>query len=91
MFVLEDDTQTGADHVDGHRGPLLIASPVRPARRHVDNTTYTQLNLVKTIEQILAIAPMNQEDRAAVPMFDAFTQQPRTLAPLRLRCPTRYR
>ena len=75
VFVVEDDTQNGADHVDGHRGPLLIASPYA---KHgvVDDTYYTQLNVVKTIEQILAIAPMNQEDRAAVPMYDAFTNKP---------------
>ena len=75
VFVVEDDTQNGIDHVDGHRGPLLIASPY--ARRAVvDNSYYTQLNVVKTIEQILGIAPMNQEDRAAWPMFNAFTNQP---------------
>jgi YVTN family beta-propeller protein len=84
VFVVEDDTQNGVDHVDGHRGPLLIASPYAK-RGIVDNTYYTQLNLVKTIEQILAIAPMNQEDRAAEPMFDAFTNKanftPYTLKP----------
>jgi YVTN family beta-propeller protein len=75
VFVVEDDTQNGIDHVDGHRGPLLIASPY--ARRGlVDNSYYTQLNVVKTIEQILGIAPMNQEDRAAWPMFNAFTNTP---------------
>ena len=75
VFVVEDDTQNGADHVDGHRGPLMVASPY--ANRGVINDTYyTQLNVVKTIEQILGIAPMNQEDRAAVPMYDAFTNTP---------------
>ncbi len=75
MFVVEDDSQFGADHIDGHRGPLLIASPY--ARRGItDSTYYTQLNMLKTIEQILGIAPMNQEDRAAYPMFDAFTNTP---------------
>ena len=75
VFVLEDDSQNGVDHVDGHRAPLEIASPY--ARQGiVDNTYYSQLNVVKTIEQILGIAPMNQEDRAAEPMFDAFTNTP---------------
>ena len=72
VFVVEDDTQNGADHVDGHRGPLLVASPYAK-RGIVDNTYYTQLNVVRTIEQMLGIAPMNQEDRAANPMFNAFT------------------
>ena len=75
IFVLEDDSQNGVDHVDGHRAPLWIASPY--ARRGVVvSTYYTQINLVKTIEQILGIAPMNQMDRAAVPMTDAFTDDP---------------
>ena len=75
VFVVEDDTQNGTDHVDGHRGPLMIASPYAQ-RGVIDDTYYTQLNIVKTAEQILGIAPMNQEDRAAWPMFDAFTSTP---------------
>jgi hypothetical protein len=42
----------------------------------VNSRYYTQLNMVRTIEQILGIQPMNQEDRAAMPMFDAFTNRP---------------
>ncbi|RLU81358.1 hypothetical protein CTZ27_33015 [Streptomyces griseocarneus] len=77
VFVVEDDTQDGVDHVDGHRGPLWIASPY--ARRGAVVSTYwTQLNLVRTVEQILGIQPMNQLDRAAEPMFDAFTRTPDT-------------
>jgi YVTN family beta-propeller protein len=75
VFVLEDDTQNGVDHVDGHRGPLLIASPY--ANRGIsDNTYYTQLNVVRTVEDMLGFAPMNQEDRAAEPMANAFTNTP---------------
>jgi len=75
VFVVEDDAQNGVDHVDGHRAPLLIASPYAK-RGIVDNTYYSQINAVKTIEQILGIAPMNQEDRAASPIFDGFTSTP---------------
>ena len=75
VFVVEDDSQNGVDHVDGHRAPLLVASPYAK-RGVVDDTFYSQLNMVRTIEQILGIAPMNQEDRAAQPMFDAFTNTP---------------
>ena len=53
----------------------MVASPYAK-RGIVDNSYYTQLNVVKTIEQILGIAPMNQEDRAAWPMFNAFTNKP---------------
>jgi YVTN family beta-propeller protein len=75
VFVVEDDTQAGSDHVDGHRGPLLIASPYAK-RGIVDSGYYTQVNVVKTIEQLLGAQPMNQMDQAAVPMYDAFTNTP---------------
>ena len=75
IFVLEDDSQAGVDHVDGHRAPLYVISPYAK-RDAVNSTYYSQLNVVKTIEQILGIAPMNQMDRAAEPMTDAFTNTP---------------
>ncbi len=74
VFVVEDDTQNGTDHVDGHRGPVLVASPY--AKPGVDSRYYTQLNMVRTIEQILGVKPMNQEDGSAAPMYDAFTSTP---------------
>ncbi|MEV0070930.1 bifunctional YncE family protein/alkaline phosphatase family protein [Amycolatopsis sp. NPDC050768] len=75
VFVFEDDTQAGTDHVDGHRAPFFIASPY--VKRGVVNSEYfTQVNAVKTIEQILGMQPLNQEDRAATPMFSAFTDTP---------------
>jgi hypothetical protein len=74
IFVVEDDTQNGVDHVDGHRGPAFVVSPYSASG--VDDSYYTQLNMVKTIEQILGIHPMNQEDVAAEPMYSAFTRHP---------------
>jgi YVTN family beta-propeller protein len=74
IFIVEDDTQNGVDHVDGHRGPAFVVSPY--SSTGVDDGYYTQLNMVKTIEQILGIPAMNQEDLAAEPMYDAFTQHP---------------
>jgi YVTN family beta-propeller protein len=75
IFIVQDDPQNGVDHVDGHRSTLEVVSPY--AKRDViDSTYYTQLNVVRTIEDMLGIAPMNQEDRAAVPMTDAFTDTP---------------
>lgn len=75
IFVVEDDPQNGVDHVDGHRSTLQVISPYAK-RGVIDSTYYTQLNVVRTIENILGMAPMNQEDRAAVPMSDAFTNTP---------------
>jgi YVTN family beta-propeller protein len=74
IFIVEDDTQNGVDHVDGHRGPAFVISPYSASG--VDDNYYTQLNMVKTIEQILGTRPMNQEDLAAEPMYAAFTQHP---------------
>ncbi len=75
IFVIEDDSQNGVDHVDGHRNPTLVISPYAK-RGAVVHDYYSQLNLMRTIEQILGLPPMNQEDLAAEPMFDAFTNQP---------------
>jgi hypothetical protein len=71
IFVDEDDTQNGVDHVDGHRAPTLVISPY--SKPGVDDQYYSQINMVKTVEQILGIHPMNQEDEAAQPMYSAFT------------------
>ena len=57
IFIVEDDTQNGVDHVDGHRGPAFVISPYSASG--VDDDYYTQLNMVKTIEQILGIPAMN--------------------------------
>ena len=75
IFVVEDDSQAGLDHVDGHRAPVQIISPWA---RHgvVDSHYYSQITMIRTIEQILGIHPMNQKDSAATPMAAAFTQQP---------------
>ncbi len=82
VFIVEDDTQNGVDHVDGHRNIALIASPY--AKPGVVGTYYSQLNMVRTIEQILGLPPMNQLDLAAVSMTDAFRNTP-NLAPYDVR------
>nr|WP_229748466.1 alkaline phosphatase family protein [Arthrobacter liuii] len=74
VFVMEDDSQAGVDHVDGHRQPAMVWSPFAK-KGAVVNNYYTQLNIVRTIEQILALPPMTQMDLAAQPMFDAFTDK----------------
>jgi len=75
IFVTEDDSQAGLDHVDGHRAPFQIISPYA---NHgvVDSRYYTQITMDRTIEQILGIHPMNQMDSAATPMTTAFTNKP---------------
>jgi hypothetical protein len=83
IFVVEDDTQNGVDHVDGHRGPAFVISPY--SAHGVDDSYYTQLNMVKTIEQILGIPAMNQEDLGAEPMYSAFTNRGWNFAPFNVQ------
>jgi len=75
IFVTEDDSQDGLDHVDGHRTVGLVISPYTK-RHHVESSFYTIVNMYRTIEQILGLSPMNQFDLAAEPMFSLFTNTP---------------
>jgi YVTN family beta-propeller protein len=75
IFVVEDDPQNGFDHVDGHRTVALVISPYT-RRRFVDHTNYNQTGMVKTIELILGLPPMNQLDLSATPMRACFQARP---------------
>src|SRR6202521_2355702 len=72
IFIEEDDAQNGVDHIDGHRSPGYIASPYAVQNAPTDHTYYTQVNMTRTIEQILGLPPMNQFDLVASPMRTAF-------------------
>jgi YVTN family beta-propeller protein len=74
IFVVEDDAQSGTDHVDGHRTTGFVISPYAK-RNIVDSTYYTHIDMVRTIEQILGLPPMNQMDWAARPMNEVFTNR----------------
>jgi YVTN family beta-propeller protein len=76
IFVEEDDAQDGVDHVDGHRSPGYVISPYVRQDGVVDSTYYTQVNMTRTIEQILGLEPMNQFDLVASPMRTIFTDKP---------------
>jgi len=76
VFVEEDDAQNGVDHVDGHRSPGYIISPYALQNGPAINTFFTQVNMTRTIEQILGITPMNQFDLTATPMRTVFTNNP---------------
>jgi len=73
IFVVEDDAQSGVDHVDGHRTVAMVISPYTRGRK-TDSTFYTTINLYKTIEQLLGFPPQNQFDVAADPMFTVFNK-----------------
>jgi YVTN family beta-propeller protein len=74
IFIEEDDSQNGVDHVDGHRAPGYIVSPYAVQNGPTDHTYYTQVNMTRTIEQILGLSPMNQFDLVASPMRTAFVE-----------------
>ncbi len=75
VFVIEDDPQAGWDHVSGYRTTAYVASPY--ARRGVTvSTQYNTTSVLRTIEQILGLPPMNAFDASATPMFDCFTDTP---------------
>src|SRR4029077_20626205 len=77
-FVLEDDAQSGADHVDSHRSVALVASPFAK-RGFVDHTFYTTTGMLRTIELILGLPPRISYDAAPTPLYNAFVGTP-TLA-----------
>jgi len=82
IFVLEDDAQDGADHVDAHRSIAFVISKYSPgysSQPHVEHGFYTTVNVVHTMETLLGLPPMNQNDAFAAvmsPMFSGKGDQP---------------
>ncbi len=75
IFVLEDDAQNGADHVDSHRSPAFVISPyIR--RGIIDSTMYNTTSVLRTMEMILGMRPMTHFDAGARPMASAFSSKP---------------
>jgi hypothetical protein len=79
IFVVEDDPQFGFDHVDGHRSVAQVISPYT-RRQSVNSTNYNQTGMIKTIELILGLPPMNQLDLSATPMGNCFQEMPNLTA-----------
>src|SRR6202167_1528797 len=82
IFVLEDDAQDGGDHIDAHRSIALVVSKYSPgtaAEPYVDHRFYTTVNMIHTMEMLLGLPPMNQNDAYAPamgPMFSGAGNQP---------------
>jgi YVTN family beta-propeller protein len=74
IFMEEDDAQNGVDHIDGHRSPGYVVSPYAVQNGPAQHYYYTQVNMTRTIEQILGLTPMNQFDLVASPMRTAFVK-----------------
>ena len=75
ILAIEDDPQNGWDHVSGYRTTAFCISPYTK-RGAVVSTQYNTTSLLRTIEQVLGMPPMNQFDASATPMRDCFTEQP---------------
>jgi DNA-binding beta-propeller fold protein YncE len=82
IFILEDDAQDGADHVDAHRSIAFAISKYSPGsqtRPFVDSRFYTTVNMIHTVETLLGLPPMNQNDAYApvmAPLFSGLGDQP---------------
>ncbi|MGH9521258.1 MAG: bifunctional YncE family protein/alkaline phosphatase family protein, partial [Terriglobales bacterium] len=84
ILVLEDDAQNGADHVDAHRSVALVISKYAPVANHqitsspdhqifVEHHFYTTVNMIRTIEVLLGLPPMNNNDAHAAVMAPLFS------------------
>ncbi|GHO89285.1 bifunctional YncE family protein/alkaline phosphatase family protein [Dictyobacter formicarum] len=74
IFVTEDDSENGPDHVDAHRTASLVISPYTAhGQVYVDHTLYDTAAMLRTIELILGLRALSQYDANAVPMWRAFT------------------
>ena len=81
IFVLEDDAQDGADHVDAHRSIAFVISKYSPgsnaigtaAQPNVEHRFYTTVNMIHTMETLLGLPPMNQNDAYAPLMGQLFS------------------
>jgi DNA-binding beta-propeller fold protein YncE len=83
FFILEDDAQNGADHVDAHRSMALVVSKYAPRKTDgsavVDSRFYTTVSMLRTMEMVLGLPPMNNNDAfssAMTPEFAGSGDQP---------------
>jgi hypothetical protein len=76
IFVTEDDSQNGPDHVDAHRTVSLVISPYTQTGR-VDSTFYSTDSMLRTIELFAGVRPLTQFDAYATPMIGSFTNRPK--------------
>jgi len=73
IFIVEDDAQDGPDHVDAHRSPALVISAYnRPGA--LVHEFHSTVSLIRTMEILLGMQPMNQLDATAAPI-DIFRDQ----------------
>jgi hypothetical protein len=85
IFIVEDDAQDGADHVDAHRSIALVISKygLRQPQPLVDHTFYTTVSVIHTMEALLGLTPMNLFD-AHAPLMGPLFSGPGTQAPFQV-------
>ena len=71
IFIIEDDSQDGGDHVDSHRTVAFVAGAY-VTQGKVVSTQYNTINFLRTIEEVLGLPPLNMNDALARPMTDIF-------------------
>ena len=90
VFVIEDDAQDGPDHVSAHRSIAFVAGPY-VKRGAVVHTHYTTVSMVRTIEDVLGLAPLGLNDAMAAPMADVFDPKVGAAWSFRARVPVALR
>jgi YVTN family beta-propeller protein len=76
IFVIEDDSQDGGDHVDSHRSVAFVIGPYVKHKAGIP-AAYTTLSMLRTIEEILGIGNLSLSDSSAKPMTDVFDTNPK--------------
>ena len=71
IFVIEDDAQAGEDHVDAHRSTAYVVGPY-VKQQAIISTHYNTVNMLRTIEEVLGLPPLNLNDAHQPPMADVF-------------------
>jgi DNA-binding beta-propeller fold protein YncE len=90
IFVIEDDSQDGADHVDAHRIPAAVISPYAK-RGQIVHERYDFLSVIRSMELILGMKPLGLFDQLATPMYDAFQGAPANAEPYSAAVPAQDR
>ena len=77
FFILEDDAQNGADHVDAHRSIGVVVSKYAPhgesGAAFVDSGFYSTVSELRTMETLLGLPPMNNNDAFCSLISSLFT------------------
>jgi DNA-binding beta-propeller fold protein YncE len=74
IFVVEDDSQDGGDHIDSHRTTAYVVGAW--VKNQVISTHYNTVDFIRTMEEAMGLPPMNLNDALATPMSDIFNTSP---------------